>query len=273
MTQAYLADETDGLVVKLGIDRARERYRLLTAFIQRYRTTQGRKKTYFLDLRAGSGKVKCSPSGTVLRTPALAAVSASPAFQGCWLAETHKPEREALQERIRASEQEALVHVLKLEPSPAMRQIMSSLSPLTGSYALLAYLDADNLALDWDVVTLLSQLPQAELLLDFSSAGLVKGENVMYDKSRQERFDAFFGTSEWRKPYQRTGRQRKASIRRALLDFYRQRLGEVGYSQIQEITSAEDGSAQYRLLYATQGADRSKIWQDALRSTWQLPLF
>lgn len=273
MTQAYLADQTDGLVVKLGTDRARERYRLLTAFIQRYRSAQGRKKTYFLDLRAGSGKVKCSPSATVLRTPALAAMTTSIPFQGCWLAETHKPEREAMQERIRASQHKELVHVLKLEPFPAMQQIMAALSPLTGTYGLLAYLDADNLALDWDVVTLLSQLPQAELLFDFSSAGLVKGENVMYDKSRQERLDAFFGTTDWRKPYQRTGRQEKAAIRRALLDYYRQRLDEVGYSQLQEITPAEGSRAQYRLLFATQGANRGKIWQDSLRSTRQLPLF
>ncbi len=273
MTEAILADQADGLVVQLSTDRARERYRLLAAYIRRLREALGRRRAYFLDLRAGAGKVKCSPSGIVLRTPPLATLTVPSPFQGYWFAEPHKPEREALEQRIRASDHNALVHVLKQERLPAMQQIAAALAPLRGNNTVLAYLDAENVGLDWAVIELLSDLPQAELLLDFSGAGLVKGENVMYDKSRQERFDAFFGTSAWRKPYQRVGRQSKAQIRRALLDFYRQRLGEIGYTQVREYLPDADSRAQYRLVYATQRVDRSRLWQEALRSTRQLPLF
>lgn len=273
VSQSYLEDQADGLVVQLSTDRAKERYRLLAAYIQRFRAGLGRKRAYFLDLRAGSGKVKCSPSGVVLRTPPLAALTTQNPFQGCWFAEPHKPEREALEQRIRASEQRQLVEVLSLERLPAVQRIAGNIRTLTGNYSALAYLDAENAGLDWAVVEVLHELPQAELLFDFSSVGLVKGGNVMYDKGRQERFDAFFGTTAWRKPYQRTGRQDKTQIRRALIDFYRERLRELGYTQLQEIVPEAGSGAQYRLLYAAQGADRGKLWQDALRSTRQLPLF
>lgn len=273
MTQATLTDQADGLVVQLSTDRAKGRYRLLAAYIRRFRESLGRKRAYFIDLRAGAGKVKCSPSGTVLRTPPLIALSTETAFQGCWFAETHKPERDALQERAQSSERSELVQIFAKEPLLAMQQIPQELPPSSGNHVLLVYLNLENLGINWDIIEILSQLPQAELLLDFSAAGLVKGDNIMYDKARQERFDAFFGTSAWRKPYQRTGRQGKGQIRRALLDFYRERLGEIGYAQQQEFVPDADSRSTYRILYATQGADRGKLWQDALRSTRQLPLF
>lgn len=270
MSHATLTDEADGLLVQLDSDQAKDRFRLLAAFLTRYSLALRRSACHFIDLKAGAGKRKFSPSGAVLRTPPLVALTSPQPFQRLWLAEANTPEYEALQQRVQSSERAAQAELFHGDGSELLPQVVASLRASDASLRLLAYLDAEALGLPWDVLETLASPQRGDFLIDLSKVGWVKGDNVMYDKSRQERFDRFFGTAGWRKPYQRTGRMTKHQTRQALLAFYRERLMSLGLVQTRLI---EDAPRRYQFLFASPHNPREKLWSAALREIRQLRLF
>ena len=258
----------DGSLLRLNRDHARDRYRLLALFIPAYlQRIKARKRTHpvFIDLRAGTGKIKLNPSAAVYLTPPLIAhTTPRRATRHLYLATAHPPEYEALHQRLTP---DAYTTLWALAPLAAIDALTVQAD---ATWTGLAYCDLNQWGMPWAVIAALAQYPQIDLLIDVSPVSFGLRSGVMYDKEQVSRLDTVYGGAGWRKVYQQVARADRATVAQALQAHYSDQLRAIGYDHQRD--ERPDDDRRYHLLFVSQRDRQDALWHATLQSLRQLPL-
>jgi three-Cys-motif partner protein len=255
----YLIEQEDGLMVRLVSDQMLDGLRLLRAYIDLF-SKDAKRKTY-IDLWAGTGKVKLTPKGTILLASPLVALTTPKPFDHCYFAEATGPERTALRQRAQTSDRPYTIY--NDDGNDAVDKALEALKASEG--VLLVFLALDRMQVQWASVEKLSQLAGVEFIFDFAKITMSKAPDTT---DKQNQWTAFFGTGDWRKVYQNTVKQ-KGDAHQQLRDFYLERLQTLGLTEQRFI---ESGNA-YQYLAASKNRIRDKVWDAALTQIRQKRLF
>jgi three-Cys-motif partner protein len=261
----YLIEQEDGLTVRLASDQLMDGLRLLRAYVDLFTHDLSKRKTTLLsyvDLWAGTGKVKLTPGGTIMLTSPLIAMTSPKPFDHCYFAEATGPERTALRQRIRSSDRTATVYTEAGNQTAAT--LIETLADSSG--VSLVFVAVDRMQVQWSTVAMLSQIKQVEFIFDFAKLNLGKAPDT---SEKQTQWQDFFGTSDWRKVYQAANHQPESATHQHMREYYSERLGTLGFDQQRLI---ESGNA-YQYLAVSTSKIRDHLWDAALAQIRQKRLF
>ena len=251
-------------MVRLASDQMLDGLRLLRAYVDSF-SREAKRKTaplHYIDLWAGTGKVKLTPKGTILLASPLIAMTTPKPFDQCYFAEATGPERTALRQRVQTSDRAATIY--NEDGNQAVDTLIEAVKDSAGT--VLVFLALERMQVQWSSVEKLSQLAGVEFIFDFAKINLSKAPDT---SDKQAQWTAFFGTADWRKVYQNAAKQGNGDSHQQLRDFYRERLQSLGLTEQRFI---ESGNV-YQYLAASKSSIRDKLWDAALTQIRQKRLF
>lgn len=286
MTHVYLRNEEDGLPTRQSQDYAKDKLTILKGYLSRITTSMKDKdwrSLNYIDLEAGPGKNRFSPSGDIMLGSPLLALSTEHAFSNVFLVEMVNDEFQALKTRVDLSDRLSGAKLFHEDCNVAVDYIVEHISQLDREFLPgkwsslnLAFLDPEGLELEWRTVEKLASLNRMDLIINFSTSGITRNAGSYVDRDEETIFDKFFGTREWRSIYQRTRRQGSPAVRRELIDFYLGRLIAMGYVQTerQEREFKNQRNVQiYTMIFASKHDLGIQFWNGAVQEVIQPRLF
>ncbi len=282
MAHIYLRNDEDGLPTRTSQDYAKDKLTILKEYISRFTTSMKDKKwraLNYIDLQAGPGKNRFSPSGYLLLGSPLIALTTRFSFDHLFLVEMGQSNFNALEKRVGASQSNASVQLYNEDCNRAVNRIVEHISRLDSRYLVgewpslnLAFLDPEGLEIEWITVEKLASLNRMDLIINFSTSGITRNAGQYADLEVETVFDRFFGTREWRSIYRQTHRHGSTAVRRALIDFYLSRLKEMGYVETkrQEKEFKNQRNVQvYTMIFASKHDLAIQFWNDAIKHVVQ----
>jgi three-Cys-motif partner protein len=273
----YLLPEDDGLPIRVFGDWTSlkldylERY--INMFEQSMRQKSWRQRNY-IDLFAGMGKYRAEENGDVhLGSPLLALTTKFP-FTNYYFADSSKESIDVL--KLRSSNSSHSVKYYVGNANHIVKDIVDEISSIDSqripgkwSSLNLAFLDPDGLELEWDTVKDLASLYTMDLIIYYSQYGLNINFKNCYRAKGETDIDRFFGSTEWRKSYEKWQiKGSMAGIHRELIDHYKQNLLSLGYVDIFEqdpgvepLMRNTKQAPLYRLIFASKNKRGNDFWK------------
>ena len=286
MTHMYLRNEEDGLPTRESQDYAKDKLAILKGYLGRFTTAMKDKRwraLNYIDLQAGPGKNRFSPSGDILLGSPLLALTTRFAFDNVFLVEMGTSEYDALVSRVEASDLSENVKRYNEDCNVAVDKIVEDIKQVDKVYNQgvwpclnLAFLDPEGLEVEWKTVEKLASLNRMDLIINFSTSGITRYAGLSVSKEENTICDRFFGTRDWRDVYQRVRGSGSTVVRRHLIDFYLSRLNEMGYVETkrQEKEFKNRRNVQvYTMIFASKHDLGIKFWNDAVQEVSQPRLF
>jgi three-Cys-motif partner protein len=225
---------------------------------------------FYIDLQAGPGKNRVG-STVLLGSPLIALTSPHPATQFRFN-ELDPVNRNALETRVTASPLRDRVVIYQGNVNQVVQEVCQEITDKDRrkprdkwSTFNITFLDPEGLELHWSTVEALASMKKMDLIINFSTGGIVRS----IGRGNDDAVDKFFGTSTWRNvdvddPVQR---------RRNLIDFYRQRLEKFGYHiEIDPNLGGDDiavnnskNAQVYSLIFASKHELGDKLWKQAAK--------
>lgn len=276
MNSDYLRPVDDGLPMRDSGDYAKDKLKILEAYIHRFivamRGKQWRAINY-IDLQAGPGKNIFRGSGDIMLGSPLIALQAKKHFDNYWFVEMGDEEFQALETRVLVSDRASDVHLLHGDCNVKIDTIIARLDAIDKEYIEgwwpslnLAFLDPEGLEINWSTVEKLGRISRMDLMLNFSTSGFTRNADLQFEKE-ETRLDSFFGTPEWREVYEPVRSKDNSVVRRTMIDFYRERLNQLGYvnQQVREKVFKNRRNVQiYTLIFASKHKLGNKFWNQAI---------
>lgn len=247
----YPPSSIDGLPCRRSGAWAREKLRYLEKYMTIVNTSMKGKwgGRAYIDLLAGPGRCKDS-EGEFDGSPMVALNQETP-FTAHVFVEGHPRLARAL--RTRVAGRGAVV-----EGDCNMRDVIEALRmPFTGKVLGLAFIDNLGMDVTFDSIAALTRGLPIDLCITFQTGDLQRNVSLaLAGEQRTERWDSFF-TPGWRAIAERAAKQNLSGseIASALLDYYGQRLGTLGYDHIGHIQNTmrnDKGVPLYRLILASR---------------------
>lgn len=290
MSSSYLSPQEDGLLMRQSRDYAKDKLRILQGYIYRFTTSMREKpwrSLFYLDLMAGPGKNIFSPSQEVMLGSPLIALTARYAFTHYRFVEAGSNEFAALQTRVSSSKRVTDVQIWNDDCNIVVDQIIEEIMAIDKQYIHgrwpslnLAFLDPEGLELNWNTVEKLGKVNRMDLIINFSTSGFTRNVDQMIKKGQTGTLDEFFGTQEWQEVYKRVADRDATHVRRAMLDFYKERLTKLGYHLNREHEIVQEPVFQnrkrvqiYTLMFASKDDLGIEFWNAAVQEVSQPPLF
>jgi three-Cys-motif partner protein len=266
----FLLPEPDGLQTRTSQDYVFYKLNSLTFYLKVTNTAMRDKwrNRYYIDLESGPGKNTVG-SEIILGSPLIALTAEFPATH-FWLNELDATANTALEQRVSASPLRERVEIFQRDVNEVVSSVCSEINKrdrISGSLNI-AFLDPEGLELQWTTVEQLARITRMDLIINFSTGGLFRSIGKGYEQV----VDLFFGTPAWRKIYRPN--DNPVSKRRALIDFYRQRLESFGYHIDidpnlggNDIAVNNSKNAQvYSMIFASKHELGAKFWKAAAKS-------
>ena len=276
MNEKYLLPEDDGLPIRSSREYVRYKLNALAIYLDITNTAMSRKPwyaRYFIDLQAGPGKNQVGNS-VELGSPLIALTSKFPP-EYFRFNEKDDVCNAALEKRAAASPLHGRIRIYRNDVNQIVSVICDEIrmkdqqAKTSGKWSTfnIAFLDPQGLELHWATVEQLALINRMDLIINFSTQGLVRAiGNASYDA-----VDQFFGTDQWREidePH-----NNPVLRRRALIDFYRQRLAHFDYHiDIDPNLGGNDiavnnskNSQVYSMIFASKDELGDKFWSEAAK--------
>ena len=292
MSNSYLLEEDDGLIMRDSQDYAKDKLRLLKGYIQQFivsmRNNPLWRALYYIDLQAGPGKNVFTPSQSIMLGSPLLALTAKFPFTQYRFVELRAVEYNALLERISVSDRRVRVKLMRGDCNVLVDQIVEEIQEIDRPFIKgkpsslnLAFLDPNGLELNWNTVEKLGNVKRMDLIINFSTSGFTRNVGKLIEKNQTTQIDHFFGTQEWKETYRQVEDQDNTAVRRAMLDFYKKRLAALGYiiDFEREILPDEQvfrnrrNAQVYTLIFASKHPLGTEFWQNVLKDVSQPRLF
>jgi three-Cys-motif partner protein len=265
----YLLDDCDGLITNNSKPHSLQKWATIRAYINTAMTAVKKRHwqaTFYIDLQSGPGKNRIETECKL--GSALIALTTPQPFTHYRFNEIRPKAAAALRTRVSASPIRERVQVSELDANEAVNPICDEIAKIdrNGPTFNIAVLDPFGLELEWRTVRRLAQVRRMDLLINFSTSGVRRNVGA----GNTDVIDRFFGTPDWRTVYDPRGDS--TSQRRALIDFYLQRLTEFGYV-FDPTQSPEDreypvknrkGVQIYSMIYASKHELGMKLWKAVL---------
>ncbi len=178
--------------------------------------------------------------------------------------------KSALDQRVSVSPLKDRIKIYQGDINEIVNQVcgeIQTLDKIRGSLNL-AFLDPEGLELKWSTIKQLASIKRMDLIINFSTGGLVRA----IGKGYIDVVDQFFGTDKWREVdiYPNNPPAR----RRALIDFYRKNLEKFGYHiEIDPNLGGDDiafnnskNAQVYSLIFASKHELGDKFWKQAAKN-------
>ena len=285
MTHIYLRNEADELPTRDSQDYAKDKLTILKGYMARFTTAMKDKKwraLNYIDLQAGPGKNKFSPSGDVMLGSPLLALTTRFPYDNLFLVEMGSDEFDALETRVGASERDSRVIRYNEDCNVAVDKVVERIRQIDGEFIdgiwpclNLAFLDPEGLEVEWQTVKKLASLQRMDLIINFSTNGITRNAGQLVWREEDTIIDRFFGTREWRSIYIEARQRDNSLVRRALIDFYLSRLNAMGYVQTkrQEKVFRNQKNVQvYTMIFASKHDLGIEFWNGAVNEARQPPL-
>ena len=286
MSDKYLQNEDDGLIMRGSNDYAKDKLTILQGYIYRF-TTSMRDKPWtalnYIDLQAGPGKNRFSPSNEIRLGSPLAALSTQNPFDNYFFVESGKQEFVDLKTRVQASPLNDRVNLYNQDCNIAIDEIISGLDQIDskrmpGEWKSLnlAFVDPEGLEIQWETLEKLGKQNRMDLIINFSTSGITRNIRKFFQADSNTAIDRFFGTREWREIYQSLQGKDNTIIRRKLLDFYIDRLSQFKYvnnlRRDEHVFKNKRNVQIYSLIFASKHKLGIKFWNDAVNEVGQRKL-
>lgn len=288
MNTNYLSPEDDGLPMRQSGDYAKDKLRILKNYVDKFIVSMRGKPwraMYYLDLQAGPGKNVFSPSKEVMLGSPLIALTAPHPFTHYRFVELDSQNAQALERRISQSPYKDRVQVVQGNCNIVVDEIAREIASLDKSYIEgrwpslnLAFLDPEGLELEWQTVEKLGRMNRMDLIINFSLSGVTRNAKQIMERDSLSRLDKFFGTLEWREIYKSVMDKDNTHIRRTMLDYYKNRLGQLGYRVAKEDEYRDERVFRnrknvqiYTLIAASKHDLGVKFWQDTIEDAPSQP--
>jgi three-Cys-motif partner protein len=289
LSQDYLEEKDDGLLMRSSGDYAKDKLKILEAYVRMFIVSmrpQNWRAINYIDLQAGPGKNLFSPSSDVMLGSPLIALTAEHHFDNYWFVELNDKEYQALSKRISVSPRSANAHVLQGDCNIVVDNIVKRIEAIDKPFIKdthpslnLAFLDPEGIELEWETVEKLANMKRMDLIINFSTSGFTRNVGQMFNTDEETKIDKFFGTDEWRKEYEKVADKDNSHVRRVMIDFYKKRLSQFGYTyNEQEIIPPEKvikntkGAQIYTLIAASKHRLGDKFWKEAIKQSIQKKL-
>jgi three-Cys-motif partner protein len=117
-----------------------------------------------------------------------------------------------------------------------------------------------------------------DLIIHYSQSGLTRNLDRYFDIGENTVIDRFFGDRDWRNVYKDALLRRETiGIHRMLIDYYKAKLGKLGYVVINDqqqtvreplIRNSETNAPLYRLVFASKHPLGNKIWNEVTKKNF-----
>lgn len=282
----YLVPEEDGLIARKSGKWAEEKLDYLARYISAFETAMRERPwraRHYIDLLAGPGKCRVRGTGQILLGSPLIALTTKYPFTGYFFVDNDCDSAQALRQRCSQSPLAHSVTVMPGDCNLVVDEIVREINevdhyiPGVWSSINLAFLDSQGLELKWETVAKLASVSRMDMVINFPIYGLRLNMHSGL-KQKQSCVDDFFGGTEWRQVYRNeVGRGKLA---RALLDFYKDRLGRLGYQDVRDseevlIRNIQRRGPLYYLVFVSKSYLGNKFWNEITRRNvrGQLSLF
>jgi len=270
----YLQPEEDGLPMREAGAWAAEKLDYLARYINVFETAMRDKWKirYYVDLMAGPGKNFLRDSGVVLLGSPLLALTTPHPFTGYFFADSSEENTRALQQRCTASPHFQQITIRTGDCNMLVTDAVNLIKPGDSRSLNLAFLDPEGFELQWKTVATLASVQRMDLIINYPQMGLNRLMPNVLDASSPNPVDLFFGSTEWRKIYEK-GRNRPG-LHRLLIDHYKEKLYRLEYKQVLRddevgdeplMRNAEKNAPLYRLLFASKHPRGNDFWQKVTR--------
>jgi three-Cys-motif partner protein len=273
----YLACEDDGLPMRSSGVWAEQKLDYLARYIEVFETAmKGKWPTRnYIDLMAGPGKDRVRESGKILLGSPLLALTAKHPFTDYFFVDLEKQNADALQTRCNSSPHSARVSIYTGDCNKVIDKIIIRLKQGENASLNLAFLDPEGFELQWDTVAKLASIRKMDLIINYPEGGLNRYMRLALQSKDQTNLDLFFGGREWRKIYEDWSTKRsRFGLHRVLIDHYKERLKNLGYTQVFGFNEAIEreplmrnarSAPLYRLLFASKHDLGYKFWQKVIQ--------
>lgn len=283
--QAYLQPQDDSLLMRPFGSWVVEKLDYLERYINIFVTSMRDKPwrgTHYFDLFAGPGKCYASETKAVYLGSPLIALKASHPFTGYFFVDLESDNIAALEQRCSASPVCDRVQCFVGDSNIMVQEIVKHISTIDREFIPgrwpslnLAFLDPQGLDLHWNTVASLAKLNRMDLIIHYPQMGLGRSMSQAFKAKEQTKVDLFFGGTEWRDIYQDwRSRRSRLGIHRLLIDFYKERLQDLGYTEVLRddqvgdeplIRNAMRRAPLYRLLFASKHPLGHDFWHKVTR--------
>ena len=275
--RAYLEAEDDGLPMREAGAWAAEKLDYLARYIDVFETSMRQKWhiRYYVDLLAGPGKNVVRDSGTVLLGSPLLALTTTHPFTGYFFVDLSDENTQTLRQRCDASPNAHCVDIRTGDCNDLVDDVVARIKQDEWRSLNLAFLDPEGMELRWETVAKLASVRRMDLIVNYPQGGLNRYMRQAFEADDQTCVDDFFGDQAWREIYQ-DWRIRGAGRRlhRQLIDFYRERLQKLGYTDFRQvdqggsepiIRNVKRRAPLYRLLFASKHLLGHDFWDKVTR--------
>ena len=275
MSACYLLPEYDELKMRPGREYTKFKNEALKRYIYKFSTAMKShwESLNYFDLYAGPGKVSILRGGNstpieyILGSPLLAVTTRFPLTR-CIFVEKDVCNFKALKQRVNAAtDRKNTVDLMNRDCNEAVDDIVSRLVKLESALNL-AYIDPEGLEIRWGTIQKLASVDRMDLIINYSTRGVIQNVKQMSMKEGETRMDRFFGTRGWRDVYKDTRAEHgddHIMIGRKLLDYYKKRLEDLGYKFIFNDPDLEEfaiKNSKNRQVYTLIGTGKHKLASD-----------
>jgi three-Cys-motif partner protein len=282
----YLLPKDDGLAARPSGEWVKEKLYYVRRYIDAFETAMRDKnwrRRNFIDLFSGPGKCVIRETNEYLLGSPLLALQTKHPFTHYYFVDFDKDNIDILRKRIGQSEiSNGRVQLIIGDANNEVDHIVKEISKCDSEYIEgvqsclnLAFLDPEGLELEWRTVEKLAQLRKMDLIIHYSQNGLTRNLDQAYASEKNTEIDAFFGDRKWRNVYSNALSSRESiGIHRALIDYYKSKLGALGYVVINEsqeniheplIRNKQRNAPLYRLIFASKHPLGNKIWNEVTK--------
>ena len=275
--QSYLEPQDDGLLMRETGAWAAEKLDYLARYIDVFETAMRRKWPVrnYVDLLAGPGKNIVRDSGTILLGSPLLALTATYPFTGYFFADLSDENTKALQQRCAATPYSQRADIRTGDCNDLVNGIVAHVRQDDRRSLNLTFLDPEGMELRWETVTKLATVRRMDLIINYPEGGLNRYMPQAFEIAGQTSVDEFFGDRAWRKIYQNWQKRGVTlGLHRRLMDCYKERLQELGYTEFRQVDQGGDEplirnvrrrAPLYRLLFASKHPLGHDFWHKVTR--------
>lgn len=253
LTHIYLTNEADGLMTRESGEYAKEKLDILVRFMQMFTAAMKNRPwaaLNYIDLLAGPGKNEIRGTREIVLGSPLLALRYQ--FDNYFFVEKGAENFESLEARVLASPRSELVRQYNADCNFIVGDIVKEILAIerfatnrSWRSLNLIFADPEGFELQWPAISMLGRESRSDLIVNFSTSGITRNIREAFKSAKETAIDRFLGSRDWRETYARLPNRGDGTIvRRFVLDFYAERLSQLGY-----ITTAPNG--EYIVLNST----------------------
>ncbi len=212
----------------------------------------------YVDLFGGPGICRVETTGKRIPGSALIAANATKPFRAILVSEWDAQSAGALTVRLEESSASAVARVFQGDCNKRIGDIVRQIPERA---LTLAFIDPENLRIDFSTVRALAAAGQVDLLVLFADRMDIVRNVDLYEQQKNSVLDRMLGDqSTWRQDWKLLHNRTPENISKFFADEYKTQLKTLDYSVFGERVMRSQRGPLYRLIFASKNAKGLEFW-------------